>query len=288
MKVRKAVIVAAGLGTRMLPASRVIPKEMLPVVDRPAIQVIVEEIAASGIEEIAIVVSPGRTTVLDQFRPAPELEAHLEARGKRDLLEMVRASSRLAKITEVRQDEPLGLGHAVLQAREFAGGEPIAVVLPDDIIDAQRPALRQIVDVAERHGAPALALLKVPKSEVSKYGIVKVERVGDRLSRIIDMVEKPEPEKAPSELAIIGRYVLTPEIFDLLRDTPPGANNEIQITDALRKSCHAREFYGYEFEGTRYDLGDRAGYLIAQIALGLKQPDLADRLRAYLRSIGAS
>ncbi len=285
MKVRKAVVVAAGWGTRMLPASRVIPKELLPVVDTPAIQVIVEEIAASGIDDIAIVINPGRTLAIDQFRPAPELERYLEERGKRDLLAIVRASSKLARITAVEQSAPLGLGHAVMQARDFAAGEPIAVVLPDDIIDAPRPCLRQILDVAERRDAPALSLLKVPKRELSKYGIVKVDRVEGRLYRLTGMVEKPRPEDAPSDFAIIGRYVLTPEIFDLLRDTQPGAGGEIQLTDALLKLCARREFFGYEFEGTRYDLGDRTGFLVAQIGLGLKRPDLADSLRAYLRSL---
>ena len=289
MKVRKAVILAAGLGTRMLPASRVIPKEMLPVVDKPAIQVIVEEVAASGINDIAIVISPGRTTVLDQFRPARELEAHLEERGKRDLLEIVRASSRLARITPVEQDKPLGLGHAVYQAREFAAGEPLAVLLPDDIVDSDRPCLGQILTVAEQRDAAAVAMLAVPGSELSKYGIVEASRVegwpDDRLYRLTGMVEKPPPEKAPSNFAIIGRYVLTPEIFDLLRETRPGAGGEIQLTDALLQLCRRREVYGYRFEGTRYDLGDRAGFVTAQVAFGLKRPDLADRLRAYLKSI---
>jgi len=288
MKVRKAVIVAAGFGTRMLPASRVIPKELLPVVDTPAIQLIVEEITASGIDDIAIVISPGRTLVLDQFRPAPELEQFLEERGKSDLLAIVRASSKLARITPIEQAAPLGLGHAVMQARDFAAGEPVAVILPDDIIDAPRPGLKQILEVAEHRDAPALSLLRVPQSELSKYGIVEVKRVADRLYRLTGMVEKPQPGSAPSDFAIIGRYVLTPEIFDLLRDTPPGAGGEIQLTDALLTLCKRREVYGYEFEGTRYDVGDRAGFLIAQIGLGLKRPDLADRLRAYLRSISKS
>jgi len=285
MKVRKAVIVAAGFGTRMLPASRVIPKEMLPVVDTPAIQLIVEEVVASGIDDIAIVISPGRTTVLDHFAPAPELEGYLEERGKHDLLQVVRATSKLARITPVEQREPLGLGHAVMQARDFAAGQPFAVILPDDIIDAKTPCLRQILEVAERHDTPALALLRVARSELSKYGIVEAHRLEDRLYRLTAMVEKPQPGSAPSDLAIMGRYVLTPEVFDLLRVTRPGAGGEIQLTDALLELCRRRAVYGYEFEGTRYDVGDRAGFLIAQIALGLKRPDLADRLRTYLRSI---
>jgi UTP--glucose-1-phosphate uridylyltransferase len=288
MRVRKAVILAAGLGTRMLPASRVIPKEMLPVVDKPAIQLIVEEVVDSGITDIAIVVSPGRTTVLDHFRPAPELERHLEERGKRELLETVRATARLARITPIEQTRPLGLGHAVYQARNFAGGEPVAVLLPDDIVDGPRPLLRQILDVAERRDAPAVALLKVPAGEISKYGIVKASPVEPRLHRLTGMIEKPDPAKAPSDLAIIGRYVLTPEIFELLADARPGAGGEIQLTDALLRLSERRELYGYEFEGVRHDLGDRLGFLTAQIAFGLKRPDLADRLRTYLRSVIAS
>jgi UTP--glucose-1-phosphate uridylyltransferase len=288
MKVRKAVIVAAGLGTRMLPASRVIPKEMLPLVDKPAIQVIVEEVVASGIREIGVVISPGRATVLDHFRPAPELEELLEERGKLDLLEVVRATSNLARITPIEQRTPLGLGHAVLQAREFAAADPVAFILPDDVIDTARPCLRQILDAAEKRDAPAVALLRVPAEDVSKYGIVEASRVGERLYRLTGMVEKPPRTKAPSDLAIIGRYVLTPDIFAMLEHTRPGAGGEIQLTDGLLELCRRRELYGYEFEGIRYDLGDRLGYLTAQVAFGLKRPDLADRLRAYLKSISAS
>jgi UTP--glucose-1-phosphate uridylyltransferase len=288
MKVHKAVIVAAGFGTRMLPASRVIPKEMLPVVDKPAIQVIVEEVVASGIREIGIVISPGRATVLDHFRPAAELEGLLEERGKFELLQVVRATSKLARITPIEQRKPLGLGHAVLQAREFAGADPVAFILPDDVIDTARPCLRQILDAAEKRDAPAVALLRVPAEDVSKYGIVEASRVGERLYRLSGMVEKPPRGKAPSDLAIIGRYVLTPDIFALLEHTRAGAGGEIQLTDGLLELCRRRELYGYEFEGTRYDLGDRLGYLTAQVAFGLKRPDLADRLRAYLKSTSAS
>jgi UTP--glucose-1-phosphate uridylyltransferase len=288
MKVRKAVILAAGLGTRMLPASKVIPKEMLPVVDKPAIQVIVEEVVASGITDIAIVISPHRTTVMEQFRPAPELESHLEQRGRRDLLEVVRAATQLACLTAVEQSKPLGLGDAVYQARAFAAGEPVAVVLPDDIIDAQRPCLRQILDVAESRAAPALALLRVPRSQLSKYGIVEGSQLSERTLRLTGMVEKPPADKAPSEFAIIGRYVLTADIFEILQDAHPGAGGEIQLTDAILRLCKRREVYGYEFEGVRYDLGDRVGFLTAQVAFGLKRPDLVDRFRDYLRSVVTS
>jgi UTP--glucose-1-phosphate uridylyltransferase len=288
MKVRKAVVVAAGLGTRMLPASKVIPKEILPVVDRPAIQVVVEEATASGIEEIVIVVAPGRTLVLDHFEPAVELERHLEERGKYDLLEIVRGTNPAARITPATQERPLGLGHAVLQAHEAVGDEPFAVMLPDDIFDAERPCLRQLIDVAEAREAPVVALMRVAPADISKYGIVEATPAGERLYRLHGMVEKPEPAKAPSDFAIMGRYVLTPDIFGLLAEGKPGAGGEIQLTDALLGLCQRRALYGYEVVGTRYDLGDRFGFLAAQIGFGLKRPEVADRLRAYLKTVASS
>jgi UTP--glucose-1-phosphate uridylyltransferase len=285
MKVRKAVVVAAGLGTRMLPATRVIPKEILPVVDRPAIQIVIEEAVASGIEEIVIVIAPGRSLVLDHFAQAPDLERHLEERGKHDLLALVRSIGGMARITRAIQDQPLGLGHAVLQAREAIGDEPFAVILPDDIFDSEQPCLRQLLDVAETREAPTVALMRVAPADISKYGIVEASPAGQRLHRLTGMVEKPEPSKAPSDFAIVGRYVLTPEIFGLLAEGKPGAGGEIQLTDGLLALCRLRPMYGYEFTGTRYDLGDRFGLLTAQIGYGLKRPDLADRLRAYLRTV---
>lgn len=287
MKVRKAVVVAAGLGTRMLPASKVLSKEILPVVDTPAIQIIVEEAIASGIEEVIIVITPGRTMVLDHFKPAIELERQLESKGKLDVLAMVRKTNVPVKITAAYQAQPLGLGHAVLQAHEAVGNEPFAVFLPDDIIDSEKPCLRQLLDVAETRDAPTIALLRVAQSELSKYGIVEVKPVGDRLYELLGMVEKPPPGKAPSDFAIMGRYVLTPDIFDLLREGKPGAGGEIQLTDALLALAKRRKIYGYEFEGTRYDLGDRVGYITAQIGYGLKRPELADRLRAYLETVAS-
>ncbi len=285
MKVRKAVILAAGMGTRMLPASKVISKEMLPVVDTPAIQVVVEEAVASGIEEVIIVTSPGKTLVLDQFEKAMELEHHLEARGKGDILSMLRKSNHPVKITPAEQAEPLGLGHAVLQSRAAVGAEPFAVMLPDDIFDCPRACLRQLLDAAESNDAPVVALLKVARSEISKYGIVDAKAAGERLFELRGMVEKPAPEKAPSDFAIMGRYVLTPEIFDLLAQGKPGAGGEIQLTDALMALAQRRRIFGYEFEGIRYDLGDRVGFISAQVGFGLKRPELAERLRAYLRSV---
>ena len=288
MRVRKAVILAAGMGTRMLPASKVIPKEILPVIDTPAIQVVVEEAVASGIEEVVIVTSPGKTLVLEQFEVNQELERHLESKNKQDILTMLRRSNHPVKITPAEQAEPLGLGHAVLQARKAIGDEPFAAMLPDDIFDCPRPCLRQLLDAAEKNDAPVVALLKVERSEISKYGIVDAKAAGERLFELRGMVEKPAPEKAPSDFAIMGRYVLTPDIWDLLANGKPGAGGEIQLTDALMALSQKRKLYGYEFEGIRYDLGDRAGFIAAQVGFGLKRPDLADRLRAYLRSVISS
>lgn len=285
MKVRKAVVLAAGMGTRMLPASKVIPKEILPVVDKPAIQMVVEEAVASGIEEIVLVLSPGRTTVLEHFQSAPELERLLEERLKHDLLEVVRYTNNLARFSIAHQHEPLGLGHAVLQAREAVGDEAFAVILPDDIFDGPRPCLLQLIEIAEREDAPVVALTRVPQSELSKYGIVEVKTVRPRLHQLVGMVEKPAAEKAPSDLAIMGRYVLTPDIFPLLAAGKPGAGGEIQLTDGLLALSARRKLYGYEFEGMRYDLGDRVGFITAQIGFGLKRPELADRLRAYLKTV---
>jgi UTP--glucose-1-phosphate uridylyltransferase len=282
MKVRKALIVAAGLGTRMLPASKVVPKEILPVVDTPAIQVVVEEAVASGIEEIVLLLGPGKEALLKHFQPAPTLERYLEQRGKQDLLELVRSTSRMARFTTAWQSEPLGLGHAVLQARAAIGNEPFAAILPDDIFDCERPCLRQLLDQSARTDAPTVALSRVPRGELSKYGIVAVEPAGPRLYQLTGMVEKPSIEQAPSDFAILGRYVLTPDVFDLLARVKPGAGGEIQLTDALLGLSTRRRLYGYEFEGLRYDLGDRVGFLTAQIGYGLKQPELADRLRAWL------
>jgi len=283
MKVRKAVILAAGFGTRMLPASKVIPKEILPVVDTPAIQLVVEEIVHSGIRDIIMVISRGKTAVLNHFQPVPELERALEEHGKQELLDLVRATSDLADITSVEQAAPLGIGHAVLQARDLVGDEPFAVLLPDDIFDADPPCLRQLLDVAAAEDGPVVALMRVAKAEVSKYGIVEARPLGERRFHLTGMVEKPRLEQAPSDLAIVGRYILPPEIFSILAQAKPGTGGEIQLTDALLVLSKQRRLYGYEFEGVRYDLGDRLGLITAQIGFGLKRPDLADRLRAYLK-----
>ncbi len=288
MKINKAVILAAGFGTRMLPASKVVPKELLPVLDTPAIQLVVEEIAASGIAEIVMVISRGKGALLDHFRSAPELESFLAQRGKNELLEVVRKTSAMARITTVEQTEPLGIGHAVLQAKSAVGNEPFAVLLPDDICECARPCLRQLMDVAERHDAPVVALMRVARADVSKYGIVEASPAGPRLYRLTGMVEKPAIDQAPSEMAIIGRYLLPPEIFDILEKARPGHGGEIQLTDALLELGRRRELLGCEFEGVRYDMGDRMGFLTAQIAYGLRHPQTADKLRSYLASILSS
>jgi UTP--glucose-1-phosphate uridylyltransferase len=289
MEVRKAVIVAAGLGTRMLPASKAIPKEILPIIDTPAIQFVVEEATRSGIKEIIFVIRPGRTTVLDHFGPAPHLEDHLTTRGRHDLLKRLRSIVPSdIKLTTAEQAKPLGLGHAVLCAREKVGNEPFAVMLPDDIFDSSPPCLAQLMKCAARLKKAVLALLKVAPIETSRYGIVSVNRVGNRLHRILSMVEKPNPADAPSNLAIMGRYILPPEIFELLSKTEPGTAGEIQLTDSLAALAREDEVYGYEFEGTRYDLGDPLGFLMAQVGFGLKRPDLADRFRAYLELLLSS
>lgn len=266
----------------MLPASKVIPKEILPVVDKPAIQLVVEEAVASGIEEVVLLISPGKEALVEHFRPAAALERQLEARGKLDLLEIIQRTNHLTRFTTAWQYEALGLGHAVLQARHAVGDEPFAAILPDDIFDSERPCLRQVLDAADRADGPTVALMRVPPSEISKYGIVAVKQAATRLFELTGMVEKPPLEQAPSDFAIMGRYVLTPDIFDLLERVKPGAGGEIQLTDALLALSRQRKLYGYEVEGVRYDLGDRVGFLTAQIGYGLKRPELADRLRAWL------
>jgi UTP--glucose-1-phosphate uridylyltransferase len=285
VKIKKAVILAAGFGTRMLPATKVVPKELLPVLDTPAIQLVVEEAVASGISEIVMVISRGKGALLDHFAPAPELERFLAQRGKHELLEIVRKTSAMARITPVEQNEPLGIGHAVLQAKAAVGDEPFAVILPDDICDCPRPCLGQLIEVAREHDAPVVALMRVARAEVSKYGIVEGPQAGPRLYKLTGMVEKPPADKAPSELAIIGRYLLAPEIFAILERVKPGVGGEIQLTDALLELGRRRDLYGYEFEGTRHDMGDRLGFLSAQLAYGLRHPQLADKLRSYLTSV---
>jgi UTP--glucose-1-phosphate uridylyltransferase len=289
-KVRKAVFPAAGLGTRFLPATKAQPKEMLPLVDKPLIQYGVEEAIHSGVQNIIIVTGRGKTAIEDHFDVSFELEHLLETRGKKDLLATVRAVSDMINVAYVRQKEALGLGHAVLRARELVGDEPFAVILSDDVIDAEVPALRQLLDVYEFYGAPVLALMEVPKDSISAYGVVDAEPVshhggGDRLYRIRNLVEKPKAQDAPSNLAIIGRYVLTPEVFRSLETIEPGSGGELQLTDGLKHTLRSRPIYGYRFEGTRYDAGDKLGFLKATVEFALKRYDLGEEFRTYLKSL---
>jgi UTP--glucose-1-phosphate uridylyltransferase len=288
-KVRKAVFPAAGLGTRFLPATKAQPKEMLPLVDKPLIQYGVEEAIHSGVQNIIIVTGRGKTAIEDHFDVSFELEHLLETRNKKDLLATVRAISDI-NVSYVRQKEALGLGHAVLRARELVGDEPFAVILSDDVIDAEVPALRQLLDVYEFYGAPVLALMEVPRDSISAYGVVDAEPVshhggGDRLYRIRNLVEKPKPQDAPSNLAIIGRYVLTPEVFRSLETIEPGSGGELQLTDGLKHTLRSRPIYGYRFEGARYDAGDKLGFLKATVEFALKRYDLGEAFRAYLKAL---
>jgi len=288
--VRKAVFPAAGLGTRFLPATKAQPKEMLPVVDKPLIQYGVEEAMQSGIRNIIIVTGRGKSAIEDHFDVSFELENLLERRCRADLLEDVRRVSDMIDVSYIRQKEALGLGHAVLRARELVGCEPFAVVLSDDVIRAETPCLRQLLDVHAHCGASVLALMEVPPEKISAYGVVAAEPVPyngavDRLYRITDLVEKPAPGRAPSKLAIIGRYVLAPEIFASIERTEPGAGGEIQLTDALRNLLANCPVYGYRFEGTRYDAGDKLGFLKATVEFALARNDLGEEFRAYLKSL---
>ncbi len=285
--VRKAVFPAAGLGTRFLPATKAQPKEMLPLVDKPIIQYGVEEALASGADNIIIVTGRGKNAIEDHFDVAFELETFLEARGKADLLEEIRKISNLINVAYVRQGEPLGLGHAVLVTRPLVGEEPFAVILADDVIDAEPPALKQMVDVFDEVDGPVLAIEQVPHSSVSSYGIVDAEEVRPGVYRIHDMVEKPPRDEAPSDLAIIGRYVLTPDIFPALEETAreKDRTGEIQLTNALRKLLKTRPVYGCRIEGVRHDTGNKLGFLKAVVYFALRRPDLRDQFTDYLRGM---
>jgi len=284
-KVRKAVFPAAGLGTRFLPATKASPKEMLPLVDKPLIQQVVEEAVASGIESIIIVTGRGKTAIEDHFDVSFELEQLLEDRGKPELLAQMRAISSMARVSYVRQQVALGLGHAVLQAEDAVGDEPFAVMLSDDIVDSETPALKQLLDVYERYQAPVIGTMQVAGEAISRFGALAVEEVEDGVYKVTDMVEKPPFAEAPSDLAIIGRYVLTPDIFAEIKQTEPGAVGEIQITDAMRSLLKKRPFYAVRFKGTRHDAGDKLGFLIATVEFALKRPDLAPEFRQYLKSL---
>jgi len=287
--VRKVVFPAAGLGTRFLPASKAVPKEMIPLVDKPVIQYGVEEAVASGCNEIIIVTGRGKSAIEDHFDLSPELEQALEAKGKTALLEMVRQIATMAKLCYTRQSEAKGLGHAVLMARELVGDEPFAVILPDDIIDAQVPCVKQMIEVYNETGGSVIATQVVEGKAISAYGVLDVKPVsskwGDRLFEVRNLVEKPKLEDAPSKLAIIGRYILTPGIFDAMESTTPGALGELQLTDGMKRLLKKEKIYGYVFEGKRHDAGDKLGFLKATVEFGLKREDLGEEFRAYLRAL---
>jgi UTP--glucose-1-phosphate uridylyltransferase len=284
-KIRKAVFPAAGLGTRFLPATKASPKEMLPLVDKPLIQYVIEEAVASGVESIIIVTGRGKTAIEDHFDISFELENLLRERGKDEMVEQARAVSELARVSYVRQKQARGLGHAILQAKDFVEGEPFAVMLADDIVDAKVPALKQMLAVFEETGAPVLGTMSVAGEDISRFGVLDAEEVRPGVFRVRDMVEKPPFAEAPSDLAIIGRYILTPDIFDEIERTTPGAGGEIQITDAMRALLKKRPFYAVRFEGTRHDAGDKLGFLKATVEFALKRPDLGPQFREYLRSL---
>ncbi|MGB2905851.1 MAG: UTP--glucose-1-phosphate uridylyltransferase GalU [Candidatus Aminicenantaceae bacterium] len=285
MKIRKAVIPSAGYGTRFLPATKAQPKEMLAVLDKPLIQYSVEEAAGSGIEHIAVIVSRGKDALLDHFDRNPELEQFLKEKQKFEQLLEVERITGLAEFHYIRQKEMLGLGHAILMAEEFVGGEPFAVLLPDDIFDCPVPCTKQLITVAEQYEASVIVLGQVDAEGTKKYGIIKPHPVAERVFRVDDMIEKPGPERAFSDLAIIGRYVFTPEIFQAIRDTEPDHRGEIQITDAIKLLRQKQPVYGYLFEGTRHDCGDKLGFLKGSISLALKRPDYEAELRAFLRDL---
>ena len=284
-KIRKGVIPAAGVGTRFLPATKAIPKELLPIVDKPTIQYIVEEAVASGIEQVILITAQGKGAVEEHFGVSAELEKLLKRQKKEDLLQMVKELSEMVRMVAVRQNEPRGLGHAVLCAREAVGNESFAILLGDDLVDAEPPCLAQMVEIARQKGGAVIALLRVPATETHLYGIIRGEQVDERIYRIEELVEKPAPDQAPSNLAIIGRYILPPEIFSILEKTPPGKGGEIQLTDALQTLARRMPVYGYEFTGDRYDAGDKFGSLQANIAFALKRPEIAERLKEFIKKI---
>ena len=282
MKVRKAVIPAAGLGTRMLPATKTVPKEMLPLVDKPAIQYIIEEAVASGIEDILIVTNRAKSAMDDYFDYVPELEESLKKAGKSHELDVVRRTADIANIFYVRQKETKGLGHAVWRAKKFVGDEPFAVLLGDDIMMADTPVTKQLVDAAEKYGAAAVGTQRVSSEAISRYSSLKVSRLEDRIYEVTDMNEKPTPEEAFSEFAILGRYILTPGIFAMLENTPPGYGGEIQLTDGLRQLCKASPMVAVDFEGRRYDTGNISGFLEATIDFALKDPGVGPWLKQFI------
>ncbi len=285
-KVRKAIIPAAGLGTRFLPATKAQPKEMLPIVDKPIIQYIIEEAIASGIEEILIITGKYKRSIEDHFDRSFELEYDLQEKGKTELLEIVQGVSNLVDIHYIRQKEQLGLGHAVKCAKTFVGNEPFAVLLGDDIVRTEdTPCLKQLIDVYNKHEASILGVQTVDKSQVDKYGIVYGEKTGDRLYKVLDLVEKPSIEEAQSNVAILGRYILSPEIFEAIENTAFGKGGEIQLTDALINLHKSADIFAYDFEGKRYDAGDKLGYLKATVEFALEKDDVKEEFKKYLKEL---
>jgi UTP--glucose-1-phosphate uridylyltransferase len=293
MIVKKAVIPAAGFGTRFLPATKVVPKELLPIVDKPTIQYIMEEVVSAGIDQVILITGREKGSIEDHFDTSGELESHLKKKGKGDLLKIVQDIAEMVTLVSVRQKAPLGLGHAILCAKRVIQNEPFAVLLGDDLIDAKKPCVKQMIEVYQELGkrpeaASGLALIaiqKVPRSETHLYGIIKGSKVADRIYRVEEMIEKPEKGTAPSNLAIIGRYILPPEVLDILEKIPRDKRGEIQLTDGLRELRRKVPIFGYEFVGDRYDAGDKLGYLQANISFGLKHPELGPKLRRFLRDL---
>lgn len=285
MRIRKAVLPVAGLGTRVLPASKVIPKEMLPLVDTPTLQYIVEEAVSAGIEEIIFVTSRSKRGIEDHFDAFPELEAVLERKGKRRELEELRRIEKMAEYVAVRQPQPLGLGHAILCAKNLVGDEPFVVMLGDDLVAPETPCLPRMIELYESYGGSVLSLFVCPPEQISAFGVAAVEDLADDAVKVNFLVEKPKREEAPSDLALAGRYVLTPDIFALLEETRPGAGGEIQLTDAIQMQAAAGACYGLRFSGVRYDTGNPLGYLTTSIAYALKRPEIAPGLREYMRQV---
>ena len=283
-RVRKAIIPAAGLGTRFLPATKSQPKEMLPIVDKPTLQYIIEEAIESGIEEILIVTGRSKKSIEDHFDRSVELELELEQKGKKEMLKMVQDISNMVNIHYIRQKEPKGLGHAIHCAKSFIGDEPFAVLLGDDIVDSETPCLKQLINAYDEYKTSVLGVQQVAKEDTDKYGILDVKHIEDRVYKVKDMVEKPNVEDAPSNIAILGRYIITPAIFDILENQEPGKGGEIQLTDALKTLATHEAIYAYDFEGRRYDVGDKLGFLEATVDFALKRPELRDGLIEFLKS----
>jgi UTP--glucose-1-phosphate uridylyltransferase len=284
MKLRKAVIPVAGLGTRFLPATKTVPKELLPIVDIPSIQYVVQEAVDAGIQEIIFVTGRGKDGIEDHFDEAPELDQVLAERGQTQTVAMLRRIAEMTEVVSVRQKKPLGLGHAVLCARDLVGDEPFAVMLADDLIDNETPCIRQLLDIFEEKNESVIALMAVPQEDVHHYGVIKGRKIKERLFQVEATVEKPPVHEAPSRMAIIGRYILRPEIFSILSNLPPGKGGEIQLTDGLSQLVKERKVFGCEFEGDRYDIGDKFGFVRATVAYALKRPDLKDKVLEYLKA----